>query len=941
MLKRLATSALLALAPLAWAADDYATLATCKEQPVEMSGNLAKAEIKRHNGVGTLFVDGEASPRLGAFNCGAAEASFREKYDTGIQLVLTNGVAVGDPDWRPVFNWTMDYTAQKILRALPDAKIIVRMTVRPSPLFLEQNPGSRVTGAKGETVFQDRFNRYFANPTSYRPSWASLKYRQWMDGEIRAAIDHISRQPYAKNIVGVQFGAGHTEEFDQWFGGEGWPGGTVGDWCEESQARFRQWLKAKYHGDANALRQAWNDPKVNFITATIAPEERGRDAVTSFLKPSGARRDYEEFWRQQIPETIESWCRSAKLASGGRLVAGAFLAVGDSAQFAPRSVSGSPWIDFGAGPATYTNRQPGGNSRHDFQGEELRRSGKWFFDELDFSTMFYGAKEYGVETMFQTLNVLKREHALLTTEGCCGYWMEFRGCAYRHPQIWRLFRRQAEISELATRHDRATPAQVAYVTGDDTEFVDLRLYALARLGAPYHALRVESLVETKGEIPYRLIIFDLPALTPEQRAFLKNKLERDGRWLVFLRPVGGIERQDIKLEALKKRFKNDLRTVQNAAVPGLAELKTVGDPACDKPNTNYPVAQTMVADTEASPLAVWPDGSTAAALKRHADWTSVYVPTQRVSPMFLRALAAAAGVHQYERKFDDVIYGGGPFLAFHTRTAGTRKIELPEPSDLYDLYEERFIGRGQREYEVPMQAQETRFFFLGDPTVELAEIREQLDQELIRRHDLSERQARVKAETPSSPVEVSAPLSPTGALTRFLFLGPLPVKDAPDDKWLELERQQLPLPQLAGEPRRLRPAPFKRDFTVDGKPAIWRPLPDGLDHFNAADFYENPERRLVFYVATWLSSETDGDYILHLKTERGHQLWLDGKKLGEAFYKQADAPLEFPVKLKHGARHLLLFKVFSAGGGNTGWQARLTTKDGKPAKGVSQWFQQK
>ncbi len=931
----------------------YRTFPPEKSKPVEGVEHLPKAEIRQLGGAPALYVNGEPEVRIGIASSSDHSSSLAEKLDCGIRMVKTTALLMGGPALREEFHAQLDASVAKILDAIPDSRIILRLNIQPTVEFLEAHPESRVTGAGGETNFMERFNRYFDEVPLYRPSWASLQWREYCDAELRDVVDYVSKQRYAGNIIGAVLSAGHTGEFDQWFGGEGWPGGLPGDWCPESLARFRDWLKVKYNGNVQNLRKAWGKDDLTFETAEIDRGSIPVDPVSAFANPSAnqVRADYNEFFGQQIPETIESWCRSLKLASGGRWVTGAMYAVGDSDGC--KLLNTSPWIDFGAGPGTYFYRQPGNHTRHDFTGEELRRHGKWFFDEMDYRTFFYGGKEYGVETLEKTLSVLKREHAEVTTEGVGGYWYEFRSLTYRHPAIWRLFRSQSEISELAVRHDRTVPSDVCVVFGDGSG--DMRTNVLSRIGTPYHAILFSTLMKQDPKtLPYRLyIFFGVSKVTAEQREFIRKNLMKNGNWLVFFRP-SGVYCQDAANQfdlanstalhgisiAPKQGDRKDvtMTVVPNSPLPDLAAGSALADPADDIPKKSRPTAWTVVNDKQAIPIATWKDGSLAAALKRYPDWTAVYVSSQRVSAPLIRALVKVSGAHQYLDNGDDVIFAAGPLLAFHTRSDGTRQIKLREKSDLYDLYADRMVGQGQNTYTIPMATRETYLFYLGDPRKELAEIKNSLDTEILQRRYQAERRSRQRLEQATlPPFPGPYPLFNNGKLRTFLFLGPVLLQDVPPEQFLTYEKTQLPLAHLADE-LQMRPAPFKQQKTVAGEDVLsWRPLVSGPSKYYAADYYEEPDRRLVFYIACYLESPVGGGYNLHLRTERGNQVYLDGRKIGEQFY-HAGGQLDFPLTLEAGKRHLLLVKIFSAGGGNTGWRASLTDKDGKPAANVTAWL---
>jgi hypothetical protein len=455
-------------------------------------------------------------------------------------------------------------------------------------------------------------------------------------------------------------------------------------------------------------------------------------------------------------------------------------------------------------------------------------------------------------------------------------------------------------------------------------------------------------------LPYRVyIFFGVSKVSAENREFIRKNLMKNGNWLVFFRP-SGVYCQDAVNQfelanstalhgialAPKTGDRKDvtMTVLPGSPLPDLVPGSTLSDPADDIPKKSRPTAWTVVNDKQAIPIAAWKDGSVAVAMKRYPDWTAVYVSSQRVSAPLIRALVKASGAHQYLDNGDDVILAAGPLLAFHTRTDGTRQIKLRGKSALYDLYSGKMIGEGQQTYAVPMAAQETHLFYLGDPRKELDEIRNALDNEILKRRYMAERRSRQRLEQATlAPSPGPHPLFANGKLRTFLFLGPVPLTDVPPDQVLAYEKEQLPVEHLSGE-RQLRPAPFKQEKTLDGAAGFaWRPLVSGPSKYYAADYYEEPDRRLVFYIAVYLESPVGGDYNLHLRTERGNQVYLDGRKIGEQFY-HGGGQLDFPVRLDAGKRHLLLVKIFSAGGGNTGWRARLTDKDAKPATDVKAWL---
>ena len=108
-------------------------------------------------------------------------------------------------------------------------------------------------------------------------------------------------------------------------------------------------------------------------------------------------------------------------------------------------------IDFLASPGVYENRQPGGftGQRQVFDSFNLR--GRMFIVEDDARTHLenkYFAKYVEMFSMQDTYNVLKREFGKNICENLQAWWFDqlLGGKRYKHPDIYKLFKRQSEIA---------------------------------------------------------------------------------------------------------------------------------------------------------------------------------------------------------------------------------------------------------------------------------------------------------------------------------------------------------------------------------------------------------------------------------------------------------------------------------------------------------------
>jgi hypothetical protein len=947
--------------------EPYRVFPDGEQKPVPGYENFPLSKIEPVNGGIFPVIDGVPSVRAAISSTSDQRKSLAEKRPLGFQIIKSRAIPLGGKLMRREAQGSLDASMSTLLSAIPDAQVILRLNVQPSNEFLNSHPYSRVTGSAGQVEFQERFNRnYFTEITRYRPSWASRHWREFVEADLRDLLAYAATRPYAKHIIGINLSAGHTGEFDQWFGGEG---GNDGDWCGESLARFRDWLFTKYQGDVHKLRADWADPNVTFETAWIELKQALQsDETTSFIDPTEtpaarARMSYMLYRNDQIGETIASWCRTIKQATGGRMIAGAIEAAYEEKN---RYLNTSPWIDYGCAPGTYFYREPGNHRRNTFIAEEQRRHGKWYFQEMDMRTHLWSGPRFGVDTMDKTLAVLKRTHAEQIIDGIGGYWYEFNGSVYADPTIWKLFRRQSVLSELSALQNTSQPTTDVAVIFSETNGLlahtsgDLRTNILSRLGTSYHAMHLETLIEQDpATLPYRIYFFiSTPSWTTAQRDWVAKNLKNNNRWLVFVRPGGtywpeaatpfSLENSTalhgIKLVAKTGDTRNSAMLVAKGSP--LTELTTgqrLTDPVETGENrvefkTARPTAWTMVQDDSAVTLTTWADGSAASAMKDHGSWKSVYVPTSRLSPEFLRSIIKSSGAHQYIDHSDDVIYAGRNMLNIHTRRDGTRTIKLRQAADLYDLYEERFIGKGQSSYDVSMKALENHLYFLGDPTTALRE----RDAKVQKQIDQNERVASERTKSAvATPALGAGPFLPvdSGRMQHFLFLGPIEVTDGPRGIDAAAEIEVLNRLHLQSEPAGLTPKAGQTQTTLDGQTLTWRTAFNGATRLNIHSMIDNPDRQLVWYACVYVQSATGGKHIIELRTERSQRLFFDGVNIGQRGWGDNPAQLTFPITLEPNKRHLLLWKVYSTGGGNSGWSCKITNDQGEPVPDVRVWLE--
>jgi hypothetical protein len=101
------------------------------------------------------------------------------------------------------------------------------------------------------------------------------------------------------------------------------------------------------------------------------------------------------------------------------------------------------------------------------------------------------------------------------------------------------------------------------------------------------------------------------------------------------------------------------------------------------------------------------------AVKKFADWTSVFIAVPNVPSNILRNIARLAGCHIYNDQ-DAIIDANSHFVSIHTASGGPKTIRLMRTSDVYDAYSEKRIAQASSEFVDELPPFGTRLYFLGD-----------------------------------------------------------------------------------------------------------------------------------------------------------------------------------------------------------------------------------
>lgn len=698
------------------------------------------AEIKPHGGVPTLFINGQAHSGMSYMSYRPQGKYFGQFNQIGVHLYSFSATpteaAYGLTKTCWVAPGEFDYAAfeervKMLLDADPDAYFFPRLYLSSPRWWDEKHPEELVTFDPGD----GRPQPFFHSPADKRvPSWASEVWRRDTAMALRRFVQHVEQSPYADRVVGYHLASGTTEEWMMW-------GGNEGKWVDFSPAnvaRFRQWLKAKYHTD-DALRQAWADPAVTLAAAAI-PTRKQREAtqLATLRDPQRERPvvDFYDYNAQLVADTIAGFAKAVKEATHRKGLVGVFYGYvlqlcGEQRQqnaghTALERVWDCPDVDFVTSPTSYAFRTPGTGYSHFMSlTDSVKLHGKLWFDENDIRTWLLKGKPlrgWGqTDTYEETRGQLQREFANVLCQGVAQWWFDMGGGWYDDPRILADIGAMNRIAQASLAWDRGPADEIAVMVDDRSlhrmqvanrlsrPLLLEQLPELGRLGAP---VGLYALGDVERLAPRKMYVFlNAFAPTAAQRAAIE-RLKAQGRVLVWLYAPGAYRDDRLDLPAMES-----LSGVRIAMDPRPARLEVkTGDTTY---GANFEMAPVFYADdSRAVVLGRLADGRAGLVRREAGGWTTVYSAAPKLPTAVLRDLAVQAGVHLYVRnpRPHDVVYAHRSLLALCVSEAGPRTVVLPRACDVVDLFVgSKPIATGTREFRVTMEPNQTKLFRLAQP----------------------------------------------------------------------------------------------------------------------------------------------------------------------------------------------------------------------------------
>jgi hypothetical protein len=559
------------------------------------------AHVRMHHGTPTVFLDGR--PVHASFHLVGhqrhpdgllpTQPIMRRYAGAGVHLYSTDvvsafevpGPAPGREAW-----WDFSLVEARFARFLdvdPEAHFLLRMGFEmrgaPGNWWAEAYPGECQVTSDGKAETQ---------------SLASEIWRSQVNAFLVAYIAHLRKIGLYDRVIAYQLAAGSCGE---WIESGSSMLTVTPDYSEPMRRAFRDWLRRRYGGEIDALRDAWGDASASFDTAEVPPAPRQLGATRGLFRDPLKERDVVDFFAclaDIASDDLLEFCRTVKGLTGREKLTGAFfgylmeiawnvdffadgakdpavIASGEystyqrSGHLGLRKVLQSPDIDFLVSPYSYGFRGIGGDGLPMQPGESLRHHGKIHLMEEDTrmhnnfdpptpategAPAFAGGRMHPPAT---TMAVYRRNVAQILTHGLGVTWMHDRDMddfvENREP-FWTLLERSERLGAWALELERAPAAEVAVLL--DTESflyqgcrnaIDLpgifqqKLVSLNRFGAPHDVYLLDDLLE--GSLPeYKLYVFLNPwRLDERRRESLARVVCRPGKTALWTYAAGFVK----------------------------------------------------------------------------------------------------------------------------------------------------------------------------------------------------------------------------------------------------------------------------------------------------------------------------------------------------------------------------------------------------------------
>jgi hypothetical protein len=621
----------------------------------------------------------------------------------------------------------IDARLRAILDADPEGYVMPRIVFVPARGWKREYPTEIATYADGSTG---------------DPSLTSERFWQEAERSLTTLIAHLRENEWGRRVFGYHLERG------EWFQ----PADQGYDRSLANRDAFRDWLREKYKHNLVALRAAWYDGDVQFHTAEIPPLVAKPVPQRAFFETRRERRyiDFHEFTSESTAHRLITLARAVKKATGNQALVS--VCYGYTFEFgypfsghlALSTLLSSSYINLISGPPSYRDRKPGGAASFPAPVDSLPLHGKLWLSEDDTKTWLAPHHQDPADfnprlgDRFLTEQAQARAMGAALARGTGVDWMDLWGEGWLDDDpLWE--RLGTFTQRMAAAHKQQERARVPEVVAliDEKSLLHVQrgegfyrklsngLYdTLQRAGVSYGTYLQSDLLAKDFPTGAKLYLFLTPyRLTSEQRAAIKERLQRDGKTLAFLYAPGACEERPgvggamdesatgaVGIALRQQEWNSEVGSrVLEPSHPVTEHLTNREIGTKERLNPSF-----YVDDPGATVLAEYQvSGLPSLAVRNLGSWKAVFVGDPALPLELLRGICRYAGVHLWTPQGEDVVTVGSGWVTIHAVRDGQRTLHLPEATGLYDITDRRLLADETREHHFFMRGGTTRLFYVG------------------------------------------------------------------------------------------------------------------------------------------------------------------------------------------------------------------------------------
>lgn len=564
---------------------------------------MTVAKINDRNGAPSLSINGEDFSLMAMTTRIADEDYLRSLREAGVRIFFV----FANTDWlRPgktieeAKSWNemsgfqaFRAEAERLLRVVPDAYIIVRIGMHPPVSWMESHPDDLLRYNNGETIpcVINSEVHYDQVPGCY--SLSSEAWRKDGTEALKQFCDEVEASSFADRVIGYFLGAGGTSEW--YYVNQISEAGRnmYADISPAFRKEYGRLLREKY-GTEEALRKAWGkedasfdapiipdlhereymdiDKKIIHSLVTFEYADRWDDGIHYnnaeptrkgvFLNVNGYRYVYDFFraWHDGTASTIIHFAKYLKSRCPDILVGSFYGSLGCTDYFGGSTATGtrrilnSGVVDFLAAPGVYNNRWPGGYIAQREVQDSFRLRNMLYLSEEDSRTHldcdYYRDSNY-LFNIQDTLNTLKRDFARNLCENTFAWWFDQHqnGGRYKHEDIYAMMRVQQRMALAAAKHGEVKKNEIAIIFDEDsvhlvskgTNATMLDYYRtsdLARIGAPVDYYYHDDMSDDRMPDYKLYLMLNTFSLTDAEREAIRKKAAKNHATVVWMYAPG-------------------------------------------------------------------------------------------------------------------------------------------------------------------------------------------------------------------------------------------------------------------------------------------------------------------------------------------------------------------------------------------------------------------